>query len=225
MSRLGRPDVLPVGDFAVRKGFQLTYDLEEMPKPKALADYGLQRIDVDSKQLAEAIAHGTNIIITTLQKFPFAIRHLSEIPDRKYAVIIDEAHSSQGGNASRKMNETLAGKNVSLEDAKNIETYIENAETDSDDFIRETVRKQGRQPNISLYAFTATPKARTLEVFGVKDADGSSKPFHLYSMRQAIEEGFILDVLKNYVSYKEYYRFSKQIEADPELEVLNILCK
>lgn len=177
----------------------------------------VQRIDVDSKQLAEAIAHGTNIIITTLQKFPFAIRHLSVIPSRKYAVIIDEAHSSQGGNASRKMNETLAGKNVSLEDAKNIETYIENAETDGDDFIRETVRKQGRQPNISLYAFTATPKARTLEVFGVKDADGRSKPFHLYSMRQAIEEGFILDVLKNYVSYKEYYRFSKQIEDDPEL--------
>lgn len=177
----------------------------------------VQRIDVDSKQLAEAITYGTSIIITTLQKFPFAIRHLSDLPDRRYAVIIDEAHSSQGGDASRKMNETLAGKNVSLEDAKNIEAFIENEEAEGDDFIRETVRKQGRQPNVSLYAFTATPKPKTIEVFGMRDATGEARPFHLYSMRQAIEEGFILDVLKNYVSYKEYYRFSKQIEEDPEL--------
>ncbi|HVF27425.1 MAG TPA: type I restriction endonuclease [Pyrinomonadaceae bacterium] len=177
----------------------------------------VQRIDVDSKQLAEAITYGASIIITTLQKFPFAIRHVSELPDRKYAVIIDEAHSSQGGDASRKMNETLAGKNVSLEDAENIEAFIETEEADSDDFIRETVRKQGRQPNVSFYAFTATPKPKTIEVFGMRDAAGEARPFHLYSMRQAIEEGFILDVLKNYVSYKEYYRFSKQIEADPEL--------
>ncbi len=177
----------------------------------------VQRIDLDSKQLAEAITHGTNIIITTLQKFPYALNHLAEIPNRKYAVIIDEAHSSQGGDASRKMNETLAGKNVSLAEAENIESQIETQENDPDDFIRETVRKQGRQPNISLYAFTATPKAKTLEVFGVKDDEGKPKPFHLYAMRQAIEEGFILDVLKNYVSYKEYYRFSKQIADDPEL--------
>jgi type I restriction enzyme R subunit len=177
----------------------------------------VQRIDVDSKQLAEAITRGTSIIITTLQKFPFAIRHLSEIPDRKYAVIIDEAHSSQGGDASRKMNEALAGKNVSLADAKNVESFIESEEIDGDDFIRETVRKQGRQQNVSLYAFTATPKLKTVEVFGTRDAAGAARPFHLYSMRQAIEEGFILDVLKNYVTYKEYYRFSKQIEDDPEL--------
>lgn len=177
----------------------------------------VQRIDVDSRQLADALTRGAGIIITTLQKFPFALRHLSEIPNRKYAVVIDEAHSSQGGDASRKMNETLAGKNVSLEDAKNIEAFIENEEANADDFIRETVRKQGRQPNVSLYAFTATPKTKTLEVFGTRGATGEVRPFHLYSMRQAIEEGFILDVLKNYVTYKEFYRFSKQIEADPEL--------
>lgn len=152
-----------------------------------------------------------------MQKFPFALEHLSEIPDRKYAVIIDEAHSSQGGDASRKMNEALAGQNISLEDAEKTEAKIESEEADSDDFIRETVRKQGKQLNISLFAFTATPKAKTLEVFGTKDEAGKPKPFHLYSMRQAIEEGFILDVLKNYVTYKEYYRFSKEIEEDPEL--------
>ncbi len=177
----------------------------------------VQRIDVDSKQLAEAITAGTNIIITTLQKFPFALQHLSEVPNRKYAVIIDEAHSSQGGNASRKMNEALAGKNVSLDEAEAVESEIEEAELEGDDLIRETIRKQGKQPNISIYAFTATPKPKTLEVFGVKDEHGKPQAFHLYSMRQAIDEGFILDVLKNYVSYKEYYRFSKAIEDDPEL--------
>lgn len=175
----------------------------------------VERIDQDSKQLADAIAGGTNIIITTLQKFPYALNHLKEIPDRKYAVIIDEAHSSQGGDASRKMNETLAG--ASLEEAADAEAKAEAAEQDSDDFIRETIRKQGKQPNISLYAFTATPKERTLQVFGAIDAEGKPRPFHLYSMRQAIEEGFILDVLKNYVTYKDFYSFSKKIEDDPEL--------
>lgn len=177
----------------------------------------VQRIDDDSEQLAEAITAGTSIIITTLQKFPFALNHLTKIPNRNYAVIIDEAHSSQGGEASRKMTEALAGKNVSPEEAEKIEGEIENAETDADDYIRETISKRGPQKNISIFAFTATPKVKTLEVFGTKDAEGKPKPFHLYSMKQAIEEGFILDVLKNYVSYKEFYRFSKSIEDDPEL--------
>lgn len=177
----------------------------------------VKRIDIDSKQLAEAITTSTNIIITTLQKFPFALNHLSDLPDRNYAVIIDEAHSSQGGEASRKMNEALAGKNVSLEEAENTEGSIENEEKDNDEFIRELIQKQGKQPNINFYAFTATPKPKTLEVFGLVDEEGKPKPFHLYSMRQAIEEGFILDVLKNYITYKEYYSFSKQIEDDPEL--------
>jgi type I restriction enzyme R subunit len=177
----------------------------------------VQRIDVDSKQLAEEIKTGTSIIITTLQKFPFALDHLGETPGRNYAVIIDEAHSSQGGEASRKMTEALAGKNVSLEEAEKVEGEIEAAEVDEDDYIREVIKKRGPQKNISIFAFTATPKAKTLEVFGMKDIEGKPKPFHLYSMKQAIEEGFILDVLKNYTSYKEYYRFSKAIEDDPEL--------
>lgn len=177
----------------------------------------VQRIDQDAAQLAEAITAGTNIIITTLQKFPFALQHLGDVPGRNYAVVIDEVHSSQGGTAGRKMNEALSGKNVSLEEAENVESRIEDTEPDSDDVIRETIRRQGRQPNVSFYGFTATPKAKTLEVFGTLDAEGKPKPYHLYSMRQAIAEGFILDVLKNYVSYKEYYRFSKAIEDDPEL--------
>lgn len=177
----------------------------------------VQRIDDDSEQLANAIKSGTNIIITTLQKFPFALKHLTDIPDRKYAVIIDEAHSSQGGEASRKMTEVLAGKNLSPEEQEKVESEIENSELDEDDAIREIIQKRGPQKNISIFAFTATPKPKTLEVFGIKDADGKPKPFHLYSMCQAIEEGFILDVLKNYTSYKEYYQFTKAITDDPEL--------
>ncbi len=177
----------------------------------------VKRIDDDAEQLAEAIKSGTNIIITTLQKFPFALKHLSEIPDRNYALIIDEAHSSQGGEASRKMTEALAGKNVSPEDQEKIENKIEGEESDSDDNIRETILKRGPQKNISIFAFTATPKAKTLQVFGITDKEGKPKPFHLYSMRQAIEEGFILDILKNYTSYKEYYQFTKAITDDPEL--------
>jgi len=177
----------------------------------------VQRIEVDSKQLADAITSGVSIIITTLQKFPFALNHLIEIPNHRYAVIIDEAHSSQGGEASRKMTEVLAGKDVSLEDAEKIEADIEKDTGDEEDFIQEVIAKRGPQKNISLFAFTATPKPKTLEVFGIKDAQEKPRPFHLYSMRQAIEEGFILDVLKNYTTYETYYRFSKNIEDDPLL--------
>jgi type I restriction enzyme R subunit len=177
----------------------------------------VQRIDVDSRQLADAITSGVGIIITTLQKFPFALNHLAEVPNRSYAVIIDEAHSSQGGEASRKMTEALVGKNVSLEESEKVESEIEAGVQDEDDYIREVIQKRGPQKNISLFAFTATPKPKTLEVFGTKDAEGKPKPFHLYSMRQAIEEGFILDVLKNYTTYETYYRFNKTIEGDPLL--------
>ncbi|OGU35956.1 MAG: restriction endonuclease subunit R [Ignavibacteria bacterium RIFOXYB2_FULL_35_12] len=175
------------------------------------------RIEVDSKQLAEAITNGISIIITTLQKFPFALNHLTEIPNRNYAVIIDEAHSSQGGEASRKMTEALVGKNISLEESEKVESEIETSFADEDDYIREIIQKRGPQKNISLFAFTATPKSKTLEVFGYKDSEGKPRPFHLYSMRQAIEEGFIIDVLKNYTTYETYYRFCKTIEDDPSL--------
>lgn len=176
----------------------------------------VQKIDKDSNQLAAALGYGTNIIITTLQKFPFVVNRVGELPDRKYAVIIDEAHSSQGGEASKKMKEVLASR--SLEDAAN-EDY--NDDYTGDDFIREQIELsasvRGRQNNISFFAFTATPKYKTLEVFGHKDEDGKPKPFHLYSMRQAIEEGFILDVLQNYTTYELYFKLTKAIEDDPNL--------
>ena len=173
----------------------------------------VQKIDKNSQQLADALSAGSNIIITTLQKFPFILDKIEELPTRKYAVIIDEAHSSQGGEATKKMKEVLSAK--SLEEAEDIETS--GLDEDAEDAIRKSMEARGRQDNLSFFAFTATPKAKTVEVFGTKDIDGKPKPFHLYSMKQAIEEGFILDVLQNYMSYSTFFRLSKQIEDDPKV--------
>lgn len=173
----------------------------------------VQKIDKDSNQLAYALASGKNIIITTLQKFPFVVEKVRDLPHRRYAVIVDEAHSSQGGEATRKMKEVLSAKD--LDEAAQIDGE---ALEDEEDEIRKILESRAPQPNLSFFAFTATPKAKTLEVFGIKGADGKPRPFHLYSMRQAIEEGFIHDVLKHYTTYETYFRLAKAIEDDPELE-------
>ena len=175
----------------------------------------VQKIDKDSSQLAKALEAGTGIIITTLQKFPFVVGKISNLPNRKYAIIVDEAHSSQGGEASRKMKEVLSVK--SLEEAEQEESETQAEDTDVEDEIRHVLLSRGRQTNLSFFGFTATPKPKTLEVFGEKGIDGKPRPFHLYSMRQAIEEGFILDVLEHYTTYKTYFKLSKAIEDDPEL--------
>ena len=161
----------------------------------------VEKIDKDSTQLAQALTSGTNIIITTLQKFPFVLDKVSILPKRNYAVIVDEAHSSQGGESAKKMKEVLS----------EIDSY------DVEDEIRQSMLKRGPQANLSFFAFTATPKAKTLEVFGQKGPGGKPEPFHLYSMRQAIEEGFILDVLQNYTTYKTFFQLSKKIEEDPNV--------
>ena len=175
----------------------------------------VQKIDKNSQQLADAITHGANIIITTLQKFPEILKKVGEISNKTYAVIVDEAHSSQGGEASKKLKEVLSGK--TLEEAADDES--DNAdEANYEDEVRKSMQARGKQANLSFFAFTATPKAKTLEVFGVPDIDtGKPKPFHLYSMRQAIEEGFILDVLKGYTTYKTFYRLNKKITDDPTI--------
>ena len=174
----------------------------------------VQKIDKDSQQLADSLTAGSNIIITTLQKFPFILDKIGEIPSRKYAVIIDEAHSSQGGEATKKMKEVLSAK--SLEDAEKDEAYT-GLEEDAEDEIRKSMLARGKQTNLSFFGFTATPKSKTVEVFGIKGSNGKPEPFHLYSMKQAIEEGFILDVLKNYTTYKTYFKLSKEIEDDPKV--------
>jgi type I restriction enzyme R subunit len=174
----------------------------------------VQKIDENSQQLADAIKAGSNIIITTLQKFPFVIDKIGELEAKKYAVIIDEAHSSQGGEGTKKLKEVLSAK--TLEDAI-LEDVHSGLDDDAEDQIRKSMEARGKQDNLSFFAFTATPKTKTIEVFGTPNKEGIPKPFHLYSMKQAIEEGFILDVLKNYTTYKTYFKLSKEIEDDPKV--------
>ncbi len=174
----------------------------------------VKKIDKNAKQLAEALTAGTKIIITTLQKFPFVLDKIGALPKRNYAVIIDEAHSSQGGEASKKMKQVLSYKDLDEAIDKDSERTEED---DAEDEIRKSMMARGQHKNLSFFAFTATPKSKTLEYFGVKDNEGKPRPFHLYSMRQAIEEGFILDVLKNYTSYSTFFKLSKQIEDDPKI--------
>ncbi|SHF14922.1 type I restriction enzyme, R subunit [Desulforamulus putei DSM 12395] len=179
--------------------------------------YGVvQKIDKDSSQLAEALKGGARIIVSTLQKFPFILDKVAEFEKRRYAVIIDEAHSSSAGENMGALKEVLSAN--SLEEAQRLDEEAENKYEDADEKILNTLKKRGPQSNISFFAFTATPKAKTLELFGTKDPDGLPHPFHLYSMRQAIEEGFILDVLQNYVTYETYYKIAKKIEDDPAFD-------
>lgn len=179
--------------------------------------YGVvEKIDKDSNQLADALKSGARIIISTLQKFPFIIEKVGELEKRRYAVIIDEAHSSSAGENMASLREVLSVN--SLEEAAKLDAELEDKEYDPEEEILKTIKKRGKQPNISFFAFTATPKAKTLEMFGTIGDDGLPHPFHLYSMRQAIEEGFILDVLQNYVTYETYFKLAKKIEEDPAFE-------
>lgn len=181
----------------------------------------VQKIDEDSRQLAEALENAVPIIITTLQKFPFVSRQLLKMAEerghkgggrlqtRKCAVIIDEAHSSQSGETATDLKEVLGGEELHAEARRQAE---EEGVANMEELFR-SMAKRGQQANLSLYAFTATPKHKTLAVFG-RNGD----PFHLYTMRQAMEEGFIMDVLLNYTTYKAYYRLLKACKDDPQVE-------
>jgi type I restriction enzyme R subunit len=175
----------------------------------------VQKIDEDSTQLANALKVGTLIVVTTLQKFPFVTEKVGKLPERKYAVIIDEAHSSQSGERATELKGVLAAEHIRKQAKEQAEAE---GLPDYEEEILRTMAQRGKQPNISFFAFTATPKYKTLCVFGQPGPDGKPIPFHLYSMRQAIEEGFILDVLKHYTTYKTYYRLIKSIEDDPEVD-------
>jgi len=181
----------------------------------------VEKIDKDSTQLAQALTNGTNIIITTLQKFPFVLDKVGDLPKRNYAVIVDEAHSSQGGESAKKMKDVL-----STIDKTEVEIDKAKDEDDGDveDEIRESMLNRGPRPNLSFFGFTATPKAKTLEFFGQKGIDGKPEPFHLYSMRQAIEEHFIYDVLENYTTYQTFFQLSKKIEDDPNVNKKKAAC-
>lgn len=228
-------------------------------------------IDKDSLQLAEALVDGTSIVVTTLQKFPFVLRRLlhvagetnaeaptaetiaqsqkwqQAIASRRYAVIVDEAHSSQSGESAREMKAILGMaahsaasggasggasgplpsatsqnplNSAGATGAANAADAANTAEApDWEDMLNAVAASRTRQKNLSMYAFTATPKGKTLQLFGVPRAGGKEfDPFHLYSMRQAIEEGFILDVLQHYTTYNTFFKLAKKIHEDPELD-------
>lgn len=170
-----------------------------------------------SKDLKNAIEDGKKIIITTLQKFPVIYDQVEQGNGKRYAVIVDEAHSSQTGASAQKLKAALADKEESLREFAEIDEQYEASQKDKQDQLVDELLAHGRHSNLSFFAFTATPKEKTLEMFGEKQADGSYEAFHTYSMRQAIEEVFILDVLQNYMTYKVCYKIAKEIEDNPEL--------
>jgi type I restriction enzyme R subunit len=164
-----------------------------------------------SAQLRKALEQGKDIVITTLQKFPVISEDMAKLEGRRFAVVIDEAHSSQSGESARALTKTLTAP---LEEAEG----EDGEEPDLEDVVAAEVKARGKQEHISYFAFTATPKDKTLELFGRKSASGEFEPFHTYTMRQAIEEGFILDVLKNYTTFKRYFKLVKSAADDEEYE-------
>jgi len=194
----------------------------------------VKAIDDNSRQLAEALVDGTKIVVTTLQKFPFVLKGLLHIagandpdnPDaaaiekakeweekiaqRKYAVIVDEAHSSQTGETARELKKILGAGTENDNDT-------EEGESDWEEGLNKIMESRGKQKNLSFFAFTATPKGKTIELFGHIGPSGKPEAFHTYSMRQAIQENFILDVLQRYTTYKTYYNILKKAEDDPSM--------
>lgn len=172
-----------------------------------------------SDALSAALARGARIIVTTLQTFSHVLDKVGDLSGRKFAIVADEAHSSQTGKAAGSLRISLgSGKSEEdlLDDAERAEAREVREEEDVEAAILRHIKARGPQSNLSFYAFTATPKKRTLEMFGTPSADnGQPQPAHHYSMRQAIEEGFIHDVLKHYTTYRSYYELSKRIEDDP----------
>ncbi len=191
----------------------------------------VQKIDEDTRQLVTALATGTPIVITTLQKFPFITETLEKLReetqdgidistrDKQFAVIVDEAHSSQSGETAMELKGVLNAHRIEQEAAEFVTEQGRDDDEDADQLaavVRE-MKKRGKQPNLSFFAFTATPKYKTMKVFDEPGPSGES-PFHLYTMRQAIEERFILDVLRNYITFEAYYHLVQVGDDDPHVE-------
>ena len=169
----------------------------------------VEAITQGSRQLKNALEEGKKIIITTIQKFPYILDEITSLKSKTFAIIIDEAHSSQSGTNAQKMSEAIRDKSLDEEE--------EAREESLDEKIIEIIKNKKLQKNASYFAFTATPKPKTLEMFGMPcEINGEVRfiPFHLYSMKQAIEEGFILDVLRGYTTYKSYYKILSSIKDD-----------
>ena len=161
-------------------------------------------VEKGSKELREFLEKGKDIVITTIQKFPFISETISSLGNRTFGVIIDEVHSSQSGELSKELKKSLSKKDEEEEDYEEV--------------IRREIENRGKQDHISFFGFTGTPKEKTLELFGTKKSDGTFVPFHIYSMYQSINEGFTLDVLQNYTTYKRYFKV-KEKNGDKDIEI------
>lgn len=170
-----------------------------------------------SKDLRNALNDGKRIIVTTLQKFPVIYEEVDDTKDKRFAIIVDEAHSSQTGSSALKLKTALADVSDALKEYAELEGKAEDELLDDNDRLIGEMISHGKHKNLSFFAFTATPKSATLEMFGTEWNDGSYHPFHVYSMRQAIEEGFILDVLQNYTTYKTCYQIAKNTKDNPDV--------
>lgn len=176
---------------------------------------GLIRVMDDkctSADLALALKGNTKIIATTIQKFPYIVDNVAGLKEKRFAVIIDEAHSSTAGKDMAAITMTLGKGDVDIDTE---------ATVDTEDIIVDEISRNGKQPNVSMFAFTATPKPTTLQLFGRVNAKGQRQAFHIYSMKQAIEEGFILDVLQNFTEYQTFYQINKEIEEDPRCKTVD----
>ncbi|WP_418284846.1 DEAD/DEAH box helicase family protein [Halorubrum sp. DTA46] len=186
---------------------QLQHHLKQFSQVEGV----VANVEDNSQQLKEALESGEKIIVTTIHKFDYIVEEMQDLSDRNFAVLIDEAHSSQTGEL--KDSQTRA-----LSEESSIENEEDGDEVSVQDRLTQDMEGRGVLSNVSSFAFTATPKEKTLEMFGEETEDGGYEPFSLYSMRQAIEEGFILDVLQNYTTYQDYFNLLKTIEDNPEFE-------
>ena len=188
----------------------------------------VEKIDEDTHQLARALSQGTPIVITTIQKFPFISQALSTLEKKgsgvnihtsgkRFAVIVDEAHSSQSGETATALKGMLNKEGIEAAIAAQLsEEEDDNLSDEAKAAVLRDALQRARQPNLSFFAFTATPKFKTKVLFDEPGPSGAS-PFHEYTLRQAIEEGFVMDVLQNYTTYKRFFGLIKQIEDDPEV--------
>jgi type I restriction enzyme, R subunit len=185
---------------------QLQYTIKQLEQTKGVVN----PVDMDSSQLKRYLEDGKDIIITTIQKFPRISETINELPNRKFGIIVDEVHSSQSGESSKHLKKSLTKGDD--EEPDEDEVY-----SDVDRRILDEIRSRGKKDNISFFGFTGTPKNKTLEIFGRKNDEGKFVPFHVYSMKQSITEGFTLDVLQNYSTYSRWFKLNKEVDEDKEL--------
>jgi type I restriction enzyme R subunit len=187
---------------------QLQYTIKQLEQTLGVVN----PVDGNSSQLLEYLEKGRDIIISTIQKFPRISEKINELPNRSFGIIVDEVHSSQSGESSKHLKKSLSKGEESETDEDDEDEY-----TDVDRKILDEIRSRGKKENISFFGFTGTPKNKTLEIFGRKNSEGKFVPFHIYSMKQSITEGFTLDVLQNYTTYSRWFKLNKEVDDDKEL--------